>query len=198
MFTGIIETTGEIKAIRATGKNRIITIKSGLEVKPGDSVAVDGACLTVLDFRADAFRVEATGETVGTTTLQFYRPGLVVNLERALAAHDRLGGHLVTGHVDEVGTIAKVRRQAGFWIFEIEVSKANAIYLIEKGSVAVDGISLTVAGLKGNSFKVTIIPYTFEHTNFKKKLAASRVNVEFDMVGKYIYKFISRQNERNH
>ncbi len=195
MFTGIIETTGEIKTITTTGKNRIITIKSRLEVKPGDSIAVDGACLTVLDYRAPAFRVEATGETIDNTTIQFYRPGLVVNLERALAVHDRLGGHLVSGHIDEVGSIARIRRQAGFWIFEIEVSKANAIYLIEKGSVAVDGISLTVAGLKGNSFKVTVIPYTIEHTNFGKKLPASRVNIEFDMIGKYIQRFIIKKND---
>jgi riboflavin synthase len=192
MFTGIIETAGVIKNITPRANNRIISIKGLLEVKPGDSVSVDGCCLTVLDFRSGVFRVEATNATITTTTIQSYRPGAVVNLERALLAHDRLGGHLVSGHIDEVGTIRKIIRQPGFSVFEIEVSKANAIYLIEKGSVAVDGISLTVAGLKANAFSINIIPYTIEHTNLRKKTIGGTVNIEFDMVGKYIQKFINR------
>lgn len=192
-FTGIVETTGEVQTVLARAANRIIGIKNGLDVKPGDSVSVDGCCLTVVDTRSGRFRVEATKETVALTTLITARPGAVVNLERALRAGDRLGGHLVSGHVDEVGSIKKIIRQAGFSVFEIEVSKANSRYLVEKGSVAVDGISLTVARLIGSTFRVNIIPYTIDHTGLRKKTAGGRVNIEFDMVGKYIEKFANTE-----
>uniref|UniRef100_A0A7C6EB22 Riboflavin synthase n=1 Tax=candidate division WOR-3 bacterium TaxID=2052148 RepID=A0A7C6EB22_UNCW3 len=188
MFTGLIETVGEIITIKANGTNRIFTILANFapELNIGESVAVDGCCLTVIEKTDQTFQVEVTAETLKTTTLRYLRPKDYVNLERALLSLSRLGGHFVLGHIDEVGRIRTIRPEGQAKIFQIGVKSKNCAYLVTKGSIAVDGISLTINSVRANMFTVNLIPYTLRKTTLGKKGPGDLVNIEYDILAKLI------------
>jgi len=158
---------------------------------PGDSLSVDGVCLTITGVKRDLFTLDVSAETLERTTLGAIKQGAVVNLERALRLSERLGGHLVSGHVDGTGTLEKIEKMQRSWIIQIGIDEPLRRYLIEKGSVAVDGISLTINRCMGNSFDVTIIPQTASMTTILRKKVGDRVNIEIDMISKYVEKFLS-------
>ncbi len=198
MFTGIIEKLGRVVATQRRNTDGTIQIDGGwglTDIRLGDSICVDGICLTVSLLEGGVFTADVSGETLRRTTLGDLRPGDAVNLERALRLSDRLGGHLVTGHVDGTGTINKKTREGDSFQFQFEVSPALSRSLVEKGSVAVDGISLTVSAVKKSSFQVYIIPYTLEKTTLKLKERGGRVNIETDVIGKYVEKMLSPRGE---
>ncbi len=195
MFTGIIQGTGRVKGIEKTGRSGRITIITSLDLsdlKEGDSVAVDGVCLTITAISREGFRADLSEETLRLTTFSYKRPGDMVNLEKALRFQDRLGGHLVTGHVDGIGTVRRRERRGEGEILEVSAPKAVMEGLVRKGSVAVDGVSLTVADLSATSFSVFLIPFTLEHTTLSLRRSGDRVNIETDIIGKYVYKFLKK------
>jgi riboflavin synthase len=193
MFTGIIENTGLVKAVISNGSNRTFWVESSLssQFKPDQSVSHNGVCLTIEEIKGDRHRVTAIDETLQKTNLGDWKEGSIVNLERCLQLNDRIDGHLVQGHVDTTGTCVKRKEKDGSWEFEFDFPKKFAALVIEKGSVCVNGISLTAFDVRKKSFRVAIIPYTFEHTNINKVLEADRVNLEFDMIGKYLLRRLS-------
>jgi len=189
MFTGLVEETGVVKAIKKKGGSIIFTIQAkktlkGLKVD--HSIAINGVCLTVINRLPKAFDVQAVEETLRKTNLGNLRAGDYVNLERPLLPTDRLGGHFVLGHIDGIGRITSMEERESSWFIWIKVPKKFSHYLIPVGSIAVDGVSLTIADVKGNSFGVSIIPHTMEVTNFKYYKVGSAVNLEFDVLGKYV------------
>lgn len=189
MFTGIVEEIGNVKAIRVRGDGMRIEIGAkkvlmGLSVD--NSISVNGTCLTVVSRTRGSFSLDAVKETLRKTSLGGLRSGSEVNLERAVTLHQRLGGHLVQGHVDTPGTVLKRTNLKTSWMYTIGFPKRFRKYLIPVGSIAVDGVSLTVARLFADRFVVAIIPFTFENTIFHEYSAGSKVNLEFDIVGKYI------------
>ncbi|OYQ43983.1 riboflavin synthase [Flavobacterium cyanobacteriorum] len=188
MFTGIIETLGTIKNIREEGTNRHITLASAItrELKIDQSVAHNGVCLTVVDINNNNYTVTAIKETLDKTNLADWQPGDRVNLERAMKLGDRLDGHIVQGHVDQTGICKSITEENGSWYYTFIYDPAYNNITIEKGSITVNGVSLTVVNSGENEFSVAIIPYTYEHTNFKDFKAGTRVNLEFDVVGKYV------------
>lgn len=193
MFTGIIETLGKVKAIEQEEGNLHITIASELatEVKVDQSVSHNGVCLTVVAGNDDAYRVTAVEETLRKTTLGELRVGEVVNLERAMVLGARLDGHLVQGHVDQTAVCTTIEKRAGSWFFGFEYEAGPNMVTIEKGSIAIDGVSLTVVGAEETRFTVAIIPYTYAHTRFKTYTVDSRVNLEFDVIGKYVARLMA-------
>ncbi len=192
MFTGIIEGLGTVKSLsRAAGGLRM-GVEAGFsmdKVKVGNSIAVSGACLTVVRFHDNIFEVDVAPETLSKTTLGQAKVGDRVNLERALCLGDRLDGHLVTGHVDCVGTVQAKRPMANAMLFAFGVPEALSRYMVQKGSVAVDGISLTVNACKRSTFEVSIIPHTAKITTMGFKKVGDPVNIETDMIGKYVERF---------
>lgn len=188
MFTGIIETTGKVLEVREEGKNRVFYLSSGLaeHLRPDQSLSHNGVCLTVEEVNPPLHRVTAVAETLGKTTLGTWLPGSEVNLERCLVMNGRLDGHLVQGHVDTTATCTALLEKDGSWEFSFQYDTAFSHLVIEKGSVAVNGISLTAFSVKPGSFTVAIIPYTFTHTNMHVLKTGDRVNLEFDMIGKYV------------
>ena len=188
MFTGLIEALGAVAGTRELPSGRRLRIATEIagELALGDSVAVNGVCLTVVEFDASAFEAEVSPETLRVTNLADLRDGSTVNLERPLLPSDRLGGHFVQGHVDGVGRIADIRQEADFWWVSVGFPVDLARYIVTKGSIAVDGISLTVAGLDPDSFTVQIIPHTWRHTNLHARRVGEAVNVECDIIGKYV------------
>jgi riboflavin synthase len=188
MFTGLVEAVGDIVESTPTAGGRRLRIGTSLagELAPGDSLAVNGVCLTVV--RADGPEVvaDAGPETLRVTTLGTLEAGAVVNLERPLRADGRLGGHFVQGHVDAVGSIAGLRAAESFQWLTVRFPAALAPYLVMKGSIAVDGISLTVADLGAETFDVQVVPFTIEQTNLKRARAGDAVNLECDIIGKYV------------
>ena len=188
MFTGLIEALGAVGEMRELPSGRRMRIATGMggQLAPGDSIAVNGVCLTVVDFDAGGFEAEVSPETLRVTNLADLRQGSIVNLERPLLPSDRLGGHFVQGHVDGVGHIADIRQEADFWWVSVGFPADLARYVVTKGSVAVDGISLTVAGLESDRFTVQIIPHTWRHTNLHARSVAEGVNIECDIIGKYV------------
>jgi riboflavin synthase len=188
MFTGIIEDLGVVEALEQENTNLHLTIKSKLasELKIDQSVSHNGVCLTVIDLSASSYTVTAIKETLDKTNLNSLKVGDRVNLERGLKLGDRLDGHMVQGHVDQVGTCINVEAQNGSWIYTFEYSPKLGNITIEKGSVTVNGVSLTVVNSKDNGFSVAIIPYTYEHTNFHTFEESTVVNLEFDVIGKYV------------
>lgn len=188
MFTGIIETQGIIQNIKDEGTNRHITIQSAIthELKIDQSVAHDGVCLTVVAIEGDNYTVTAIKETLDKTNLGDWQTGGVVNLERAMKLGDRLDGHIVQGHVDQTGICKSITEENGSWYFTFEYDPAHSNITIEKGSITVNGVSLTVVNSKESEFSVAIIPYTYEHTNFKNFKVGTKINLEFDVVGKYV------------
>jgi riboflavin synthase len=188
MFTGIIETTGEVMEIMPQGSNLQFWIHSAIsdELKIDQSLSHNVVCLTVDEKRPGAHRVTAIEETLKKTNLSHWKPGSRINLERALKVGDRLDGHLVQGHIDGKGICVERSVKDGSWEFGFRIPRKFAPLLIEKGSVALNGISLTCFAVKKKSFRVAIIPYTYDHTNMSDIQIGDEVNIEFDMAGKYI------------
>jgi riboflavin synthase len=193
MFTGIVETVGTIKQVSVDGSNKTFFIESGIsdELRPDQSVSHSGACLTVEEVIGNTHRVTAIDETLKKTNLGNWQLGDLVNLERSLKMYSRLDGHLVQGHVDSTAKCVKRVEKEGSWEYEFTFPKKFGGLIIEKGSVCVNGISLTAFNVKRKSFTVAIIPYTFEHTNIKSVHEGQVVNIEFDMIGKYVLRGLS-------
>ena len=193
MFTGLIEDVGTIGDLRLQQKSAVLTVKTKLPVRSmarGASVAVNGACLTVVKKGPKSFTVDVSPETLQRTSLETLTVGSMVNLERPMRLADRLGGHLVTGHVDGVGAVAAIEKQGEFTIITFEVPAPLGALLVPKGSVAVDGISLTVNVCRKQRFSVAIIPFTLRHTNLRARRVGDKVNVETDLIGKYVQSFM--------
>ncbi|HZX48190.1 MAG TPA: riboflavin synthase [Nitrospirota bacterium] len=193
MFTGIIEELGTVKGVRRQSEGIRLSVTAKLVMdgmKTGDSIAVNGVCLTVTEFDNSSFTADVSGETVKRSNLGKQRAGDRVNLERPMKLSDRLGGHLVAGHVDGIGVVRGVEKKGGMLLFNFEVPTEIQQYLIQKGSIAIDGISLTVNEVKGNRYTVTVIPHTTEMTTLGFKKTGDMVNLEADMIGKYVERFI--------
>ena len=190
MFTGIIETLGTIQEIKKDKDNIHVTIDSSItnELKIDQSVAHNGICLTVVAIKENSYTVTAIDETIKKTNLGEWQKGDLVNLERAMKLGDRLDGHIVQGHVDQTGTCISIQETNGSWLYTFEYDDKLNNLTIEKGSITVNGVSLTVVNSKKNQFSVAIIPYTHEHTNFKNFTVNSKINLEFDVIGKYVSK----------
>ncbi len=188
MFTGIIEAKGLIKAISQRGTNRTFFIESALasQFTVDQSVSHNGVCLTIESVSANEYQVTAIQETLSKTTLGTWSKGLEINLEQCLQWNGRVDGHVVQGHVDTVGTRINKKALEGSWEYRIQFPDKFAPLLIEKGSIALDGISLTIFNVSKNEFSIAIIPYTYEHTNIKGLAIGQTVNLEFDMIGKYV------------
>ncbi|WP_158730259.1 MULTISPECIES: riboflavin synthase [unclassified Flavobacterium] len=188
MFTGIIETLGTIQEIRKENSNVHITISSSItnELKIDQSVAHNGVCLTVVAIQDDRYTVTAIDETLQKTNLSHWNANDIVNLERAMKLGDRLDGHIVQGHVDQVGTCILADETNGSWKYTFEYDSNLNNITIEKGSITVNGVSLTVVDSQKDRFSVAIIPYTYEHTNFNTFTIGTKVNLEFDVIGKYV------------
>lgn len=194
MFSGIIEGLGEVVTIQKEKSNLHITVKAPFtkELKVDQSIAHNGVCLTVVDIKNDCYIVTAIDETIQKTNIGLLNNGDALNLERCLKVGDRLDGHIVQGHVDQRAVCTKIEETNGSWTFTFEYDSTKGNVTVEKGSVCVNGVSLTVVNSKDNSFSVCIIPYTFENTNFKNFQPGSIVNIEFDIVGKYIAKMLPK------
>jgi len=200
MFTGIIEDIGVIANINKMAGRWEISLKTALApatIKDGDSISVDGVCLTVTKLSNNTFFVDASLETLRLTTLKDKRAGQKVNLERAMSAENRFGGHLVMGHVDGVGSIIEKRKEGDSVKLSIEVSPSLSRYIVGKGSIAIDGISLTVNEQRDNIFSVNIIPYTVSRTTIGEKNLRDAINIETDIIGKYVENFITKNKSKS-
>jgi riboflavin synthase len=193
MFTGIIEETGTVKSVEKRGTSGRITVvaeKCVQGIKDGDSVAVDGACLTVVAIGPGSFTADLSEETLKTTTLTGLKSGDRVNLEKALTLSSPIGGHLVTGHIDGMGTIVRKTQQGGYVELEVDVPAPLLSQMVKKGSVALDGISLTIAGLTPGGFWAAVIPHTLKLTTLDGKTEGGKVNIETDIIAKYVERFL--------
>jgi riboflavin synthase len=193
MFTGIVEDKGKILRVdvRGEGRRLILRVPPHLtDLQPGDSINVNGACLTVVEKTGESVAVDVSSETVEKTTFREMREGDEVNLELAMKLSDRLGGHIVTGHVDAVGILVERRNEREFVHLRIQVPKSVSRYVVPKGSIAVDGISLTVNVCDGDEIQMTVIPYTLGKTTLINKRVGDRVNLEADVLGKYVEKLM--------
>lgn len=188
MFTGIIETLGKIAEIKKDRDNIHITVDSTItnELKIDQSVSHNGICLTVVNVQNSLYTVTAIAETIQKTNIAEWKVGDIVNLERGMKLGDRLDGHLVQGHVDQTGNCITIEEANGSWNYTFEYDEKLNNITIEKGSITVNGVSLTVVNSKKNQFSVSIIPYTFENTNFKNFTVGTKINLEFDVIGKYV------------
>ena len=192
MFTGIIEEVGVVRDLKRIGDNVQFNIQAKMtpELKVDQSVSHNGVCLTVIETSSDSYWVEAILETLEKSNLGKLAINDPVNLERAMKLGDRLDGHIVQGHVDQVGNCIEAQELDGSWTYRFKYDQSLGNVTIEKGSITVNGVSLTVVDSAINEFSVAIIPYTFEHTNFKKLNAGDQVNLEFDVIGKYVQRLI--------
>lgn len=192
MFTGIIESLGVIQSINKEGTNVHFTLSCSFadELQIDQSLAHNGVCLTVVDIKDDTYTVTAIDETLGKTSMKDWKVGDEVNLERCMSANGRFDGHIVQGHVDTVGRCTEIINKDGSWVFTFTYQSEDIT--VEKGSITINGTSLTVVDSRENSFSVHIIPYTYEHTVFKHLKVGDRVNLEFDIVGKYVAKLLNR------
>jgi len=196
MFTGLIEDVGRIGALKLKNGSAVLMVKTKLPLRSmalGASVAVNGACLTVVKKLTRAFTVDVSPETLARTNLEKLAVGSLVNLEQPMRLQERLGGHLVTGHIDGVGTVVSIRKQGEFTIFNVRVPARLGALLVSKGSVAVDGISLTVNDCRRDGFSVAIIPFTMQHTNLQGRRVGDKVNIETDLIGKYVHSFLEKR-----
>ena len=196
MFTGLIEGTGKIKRATKTGRDMnliIIPFFDMQDCRVGDSISVDGVCLTVTDIKDSALSMYASAETISRSTLGRLRQGDEVNLERALSLAGRLDGHMVSGHIDGIGVISRKEQIERSWLIRIDIDPGLARYTIEKGSIAIDGISLTINRCQDTFFEVNIIPETATATTILKKGVGDRVNIETDLIAKYVEKFIRKE-----
>ena len=198
MFTGIIEGLGTITKIRSSGQGKRLTIEADYPLdhaKIGDSIAVSGACLTAVMIEGKSFEVDVSPETLSKTTFGKAKIGDRVNLERALRLSDRIDGHLVSGHIDGIGSVKNIKTLGNAIIITFEVPESLSRYMIKKGSVAVDGISLTINNCDHDNFEVSIIPHTAKLTSIGFKKIGDHVNIETDMIGKYVERFIRNNND---
>jgi riboflavin synthase len=196
MFTGLVEEAGQVKAVRSGDRGRALTINTGLPLgtmKLGASIAVNGACLTMVKRGRGEFTVDVSPETLRCTNLAELSAGSLVNLERPMRLGGELGGHLVTGHVDAVGKVAAIERQGEFTFYRFQAPRRIAALLVPKGSVTVDGISLTVNECQRGGFSVAIIPFTLRHTNLRARRVGDKVNIETDLIGKYVHSFMANR-----
>ncbi len=193
MFTGIIETVGTIKSLKKDGENLIMEVKSSIStnLKIDQSVAHNGVCLTVVHKTKTSHSVVLVKETLERSNFKYAEIGNLLNLERSMTLKDRLDGHIVSGHVDKTTPLLGIEFKEGSWKLKFELRKEDRPYVVEKGSICINGISLTISTLKKKFFTVDIIPYTWKHTGLNKILEGDRVNIEFDILGKYIYQNLS-------
>jgi riboflavin synthase len=192
MFTGIIESLGTVRRVTQAGNNIHFDIESSLvpELKIDQSVSHNGVCLTVVDLDRDTYRVTAISETLQKTNLGDLKPGHLVNLERCMPANGRFDGHIVQGHVDQTGILTEMHSDHGSWIADFEYDGSQGNLTVEKGSICINGISLTCFRSGEGRFRVAIIPYTYAHTTFHVLEAGDRVNLEFDVIGKYVQRIL--------
>lgn len=198
MFTGIIEEIGKVNYIKTTGNSAILSIeceKVLKNTKIGDSIAVNGICLTVTKINENSYETDVMPETMKRSSLRNLRKNDYVNLERAMLVNSRFGGHIVSGHVDGIGTIENIQKDENAVWYTISTSKDMTRYIVEKGSVAIEGISLTIAEVDTDRFKVSIIPHTNQETNLRYKNIKDTVNIECDIIGKYVEKLLCKKNE---
>jgi riboflavin synthase len=191
MFTGIIESLGEITSLKKEGSNVRVEINSTLlgEIKVDQSIAHNGICLTVEKINTDSYEVVAVKETMDKTSLGDWKAGQKVNLERCMQMNARLDGHIVQGHVDDTATVSSIIEEEGSWVYKFKLNNPSKL-IVEKGSICINGTSLTAFNITDNSFEVTIIPYTYDHTVFHQLKEGNLVNIEFDIVGKYIQRMV--------
>ncbi len=194
MFTGIIEALGRVREIKQDRSNKSFCIESSIshELKVDQSVSHDGVCLTVTRVEGNTHWVTAIDETLTKSSLGLLKSGDEINLERCMIANGRFDGHVVQGHVDQTGTCISVQDRNGSWLYAFEYDPAQGNITVEKGSVSINGVSLTCFNSKENGFSVAIIPYTFDHTNFHQIKSGDRVNLEFDIIGKYVKRLLNR------
>jgi riboflavin synthase len=194
MFSGIIETTGKILKITSEGSNRHFEISSDIskETYIDQSIAHNGVCLTVVAHTTNSHTVTAIKETLEKTNLIFWETGDEINIERSLLATSRIDGHFVQGHVDTTATCTEIQSVGGSWYFHFELEAASMKLIVSKGSIAINGVSLTVVDVHQNTFSVAIIPYTYQHTNFQHLKTGDTVNLEFDILGKYIVNYLEK------
>jgi riboflavin synthase len=200
VFTGIIEEIGTVEKISMRGNNLKLKIKASKvlnDLEVGNSINIDGACQTVIETDPVSFTVEAVEETLKKTNLGQLKTNDPVNLERSLRFSDRLGGHLVSGHVDCTGKIKSILKKDGSLLYEFELPGEYSGYLVEKGSVAVDGVSLTIVEVKGDSFSVSIIPFTLQNTSLGLKRVGDQVNIETDLIGKYVERIAASKKDKS-
>lgn len=201
MFTGIVEETGKIKSVKKGSKSAVLQIESKImtkDIKEGDSIATNGVCLTVTGITPDSFFANVMNETLMRSSLGHLKPSDVVNVERAMPLNGRFDGHIVSGHIDGIGTITNIRKDdIAIW-YTIQTSAKIMRYIIEKGSIALDGISLTIANITKNTFQVSVIPHTVNVTNLSKKRIGDVVNLENDLIGKYVEKFLDNKTSITH
>lgn len=200
MFTGIVEGLGRVEAVKIIGTGFKIGIRPLFSLKDpiiGESISVDGVCLTLTSLEEGLLWMDVSQETATRSTLGVIRPQELVNLERALKIGDRLGGHFVLGHVDAIGIVKGVRKvERSHWI-SISTDPKLSIYMVEKGSITVNGVSLTINKVEGASFEVNIVPHTYEVTNLKYKQPGSKVNIEVDILGKYVYSILTKRTDHS-
>ena len=198
MFTGIVTHQGKIHAIRklSGGLEIDVAVEFAKDCHIDESIAVDGVCQTVVAFNAQYFTVQAVEETLRKTTFGSYAVGQTVNIERSLTLQQGIEGHLVQGHVDTTGKVHSVKEEGANWLLEIEYPEAFSNLIVGRGSIAIDGISLTVAREESNRFTVAIIPYTWKHTNLHLKKVGDAINLEFDMLGKYVIKYLDKLSNK--
>lgn len=194
MFTGIIEAFGIVTSVRQEGSNRHFVIESPVssQLKIDQSVSHDGVCLTVVKVENGSHTVTAIDETLQKSNLGMRKPGDTVNLERCMVANGRFDGHIVQGHVDQTGTVKSVKEVNGSWLIDFEYDPTSGNVTVEKGSICVNGVSLTCFNSTNHGFTVAIIPFTYEHTNFKFLKVGDAVNLEFDIVGKYVKRLLGK------
>jgi riboflavin synthase len=194
MFTGIIEALGEILEVRAEGSNRHFAVRSGIssQLKVDQSVSHDGVCLTVTQLAEGIHWVTAVQETLAKTTLTAWEAGRKVNLERCMVNNGRFDGHIVQGHVDQLGRVEAIEDVNGSWLVDFSYDSRQGNVTVEKGSISINGVSLTCFNSKEGKFRVTIIPYTWEHTGFHQLQVGDWVNLEFDIIGKYVARLMGR------
>ena len=196
MFTGLIEDVGIVHALRVNQGAAALTVETYLAVSSmplGASIAVNGACLTVVKKARGSFTVDVSPETLSMTNLDRLRVGSPVNIERPMRLQERLGGHLVTGHVDGIATVSAMAKRGEFTVFSFRLPPRLGALLVSKGSVAVDGISLTVNQCRAGAFSVAIIPFTLRHTNLRARQVGDKVNIETDLIGKYVQSFMKQR-----
>jgi riboflavin synthase len=200
MFTGIIEDKGKVLRVEYRGQEKRLAISLPpdlTEVQVGDSININGVCLTIVENREQVIELDLSQETLQRTVLGELKEGDQVNLERALRLTDRLGGHIVTGHIDGIGVISEKRRERDFYQLRVRVPESVSRYVVEKGSIAVDGISLTVNECQGGEIQITLIPYTIERTILEGKKVGERVNLEADILGKYVEKLLGQGEKKS-
>lgn len=198
MFTGLIEEIGIIKSVSSKGTGKVFEVdcqKVLNNTKIGDSIAINGICLTVTELNNKSYKVDVSKETLDISSAKYLKVGDKVNLERALSFSDRFGGHIVMGHVDTIGKIIEFRKEGDFYVFRVSYDKNFDKYVIYKGSIAIDGISLTINEKKAGMIRLNIIPHTYNTTNLKYLKVGSFVNIEFDLIGKYIENLIKDNKE---